>query len=83
LTRPSEVTPETFVHTYLAYLVRKGIRLSDLAKVVGKTPPKVLAAYGVFSPPGSALPVDSVEVIYPALQAFFGTPPGGSSAKDG
>ena len=80
LTRPSEVSAGTFVHTYLAYLVRKGIRLSDLAKVVGQIPPRVLATYGVFSPPGSSLPVDSVEVVYPALQSFFTTPRGGLSA---
>lgn len=76
LTRPSEVTSKTFLHTYLAYLVRKGVKLSDLDKVVGRIPPTVLAAYGVFSPPGAALSLDSVEQVYPALQIFFKTQTG-------
>jgi succinoglycan biosynthesis transport protein ExoP len=74
LPRPSEVSSSTFLHTYLAYLVRKGVRLSELEKVVGRISPTVLAAYGVFSPPGAAaLPLDSIDVVYPALQAFFKT----------
>jgi len=76
LTRPSEVTSRTFMHTYLAYLVRKGVKLSDLDKVVGRISPTVLAAYGVFSPPGAALSLDSVEQVYPALQIFFKTQTG-------
>ena len=73
LPRPSDVTPQVFLHTYLAYLVRKGVRLSDLGKVFGEIPPTVLAAYGVFSPPGVALPLDSVDLVYPAVRAFFST----------
>jgi integrase len=73
LTRPSEVSAKTFLHTYIAYLVRRGVKLSDLDKVVGTISPTVLAAYGVFSPPGSALPLDSIETVYPALQRFFKT----------
>ena len=71
LTRPSEVTARTFLHTYIAHLVRKGVKLSELDKVVGKISPKVLVAYGVFSPPGTALPLDSIDPVYPALYVFF------------
>ena len=76
LTRPSEVTPQVFLHTYIAYLVRKGARLSDLGKVIGGIPPTVLAAYGAFSPPGMALPLDSIDPVYPALRVFFSKPGG-------
>jgi uncharacterized protein involved in exopolysaccharide biosynthesis len=82
LTRPSEVNAKTFLHTYVAYLVRKGVKLSDLDKVVGKIPPTVLAAYGVFSPPGAALPLDSIERVYPVLQKFFKTQASKLSATD-
>ena len=82
LTRPSEVNAKTFLHTYLAYLVRKGVKLSDLDKVIGKIPLTVLAVYGVFSSPGSALPLDSIETVYPALQRFFKTQTSGLSATD-
>ena len=73
LPRPSEVTPQVFLHTYIAYLVRKGVRLSDLGKVFGEIPPTVLAAYGVLSPPGAALPLDSVDPVYPAVRVYFST----------
>jgi len=76
LTRPSEVNTNTFLHTYIAYLARKGVKLSDLGQVVGNVSPTVLAAYGVFSPPGSALPLNSIDPVYTALQTFFKTQTG-------
>jgi hypothetical protein len=82
LTRPSEVASKTFLHTYIAYLVRKGVKLSDLDKVVGRIPPTVLAAYGVFSPPGAALSLDAIERVYPALPKYFKTQTSGLSATD-
>jgi hypothetical protein len=63
-TRPSEVNAKIFLHTYIAYLVRKGVELSEFDRVVRKLSPTILVACGVFSPPGAALPLESV---YPAL----------------
>jgi integrase len=74
LTRPPDVTPEAIRHTYIAFLVRKGVRLNDLARLAGHISSTTLAAYGVYSPPGSAVPLDSVESIYPALQSFYQHP---------
>jgi succinoglycan biosynthesis transport protein ExoP len=54
-------------HTYIIFLVRQGIRLSDLSKITGDMPPAILAGYTAFSPPGSGMPLDSVERTYPAL----------------
>ncbi len=73
LTTPSEVTPEALRHTYLAYLVRQGVRLSDLANVAGYIPPTVLATYGIISPPGAATALDTDKNIYPALQSYIHT----------
>ncbi|MDX2457948.1 MAG: hypothetical protein QNL87_10610, partial [Gammaproteobacteria bacterium] len=64
---PAEITPKALRHTYIAYLVRHGVRLSDLERVTGYMPPTVLASYATFSPPGSGLSLDSVECDYPAL----------------
>lgn len=75
LTRPPDVTPEAVRHTYIAYLVRKGVRLNDLARLAGQISPATLAAYGVYSPPGSAVALDSVELIYPVLRSFYQNPP--------
>jgi succinoglycan biosynthesis transport protein ExoP len=73
VTRPSEINAKTFLHTYLAYLARKGVRLSDLGKVAGNITPQNLAAYGVYSPPGMALSLESIDPVYPALETFFRT----------
>jgi integrase len=82
LTRPPEVTPEGVRHTYLAYLVRQGVRLNDLPGLVGPVPPGVLAAYGVHSPPGSAVPLASVGSVYPALEGFYQQAPDTAVAPD-
>ena len=73
LTRPSEITSKTFLHTYIAHLVRKGVKLSELDRVVGVMAPTVRAAYGVYAPPGAARSLDAIEWVYPALQIFFNT----------
>ena len=67
LVNPSEITPQALRHTYIAYLVRQGVRLSDLERVAGDMPPSVLAAYAAFSPPGPGTPLDSMGRDYPAL----------------
>jgi len=74
LMRPQDVTPEAVRHTYIAYLVRKGVRLNDLARLAGQLAPVTLAAYGVYSPPGAAVSLDSVESLYPVLQGFYQHP---------
>lgn len=48
LIRPPEVTPEAVRHTCIASLVRKGVRLNDLARLAGHISPATLAAYGFF-----------------------------------
>jgi len=74
LTRPQDVTPEAVRHTYIAYLVRKGVRLNELARIVGQMSPVTLAAYGLYSPPGAAVSLDSVEPLYPVLQSYYQHP---------
>jgi uncharacterized protein involved in exopolysaccharide biosynthesis len=71
LTRPSEVTLEAVRHTYVGYLVRQGVRLIALPRLVGDIAPRTLAAYAAYSPPGAGAPLESVESVYPALQGFY------------
>jgi len=52
-------------HTYIAYLVRQGVRLSELEKVAGRMMPKVLAGYGRISPAGPGRPLEEISVFYP------------------
>lgn len=65
LHQPEQVTPEALFHTYLAYLVRQGLRLGELERVAGPIPPSVLAGYGAYSPNGPRLTLEEIDPIYP------------------
>ena len=67
--RPSELTPAALRHTYLAFLVRQGIRFADLARLVGRIPPEELAAYGELAPTGARVALDAIERVLPALRS--------------
>ncbi|WP_051331855.1 GumC family protein [Methylocaldum szegediense] len=69
LAQPETINAAALRHTYISYLVRQGIRLSELERVVGPLPSKALASYGRFSPPGPGLPAESVPLIHPALRS--------------
>ena len=61
-----DVTSDCLRHTYVAFLVRQGIRFADLTRIVGHLPAEVLGAYSALSPPGSRLPREAINVVYPA-----------------
>jgi succinoglycan biosynthesis transport protein ExoP len=69
LAEPETIDASALRHTYISYLVRQGIRLSELERIVGPLPARTLAGYGRFSPPGPGLPADSVPLTYPALSS--------------
>ncbi len=68
LTHPDEVSPEQLCHTYRAFLVRQGLRLTELGRMVGYVPATVLANYKPLSPPGSGRSLEEIEWLYPALR---------------
>ena len=70
LQQPAEVTPGAVRHTLISYLVREGIRFSELAQVVGAFPAEVTAAYGLMQPPGTRRSLAAAERIVPALGRF-------------
>lgn len=77
LADPAMVDAAALRHTYIIHLVRQGLRLADLERVVGKLPPRVLAGYARFSPAGPGLRAESVPLVHPVL-AHIGsdtTPP--------
>ena len=67
LPRPEEITAEALRHSYVLYLVRQGIRLSELERIVGPLPAKTLAWYGRFSPPGPGLRLEAIQLTHPTL----------------
>ena len=60
-----QIIAQDLRHTYISYLVRQGVRLSELEQIVGKMPSKVLLSYRQFSPAESDKPLKEISTIYP------------------
>jgi len=67
LPNPGEITSEAIRHSYIAYLVRQGLRLSDLEQITGSLEPSVISSYCAYSPPQQSRGIDDIELLHPAL----------------
>lgn len=67
LPMPETIDAVSIRHTYIAYLVKQGIRLSELESIVGRLQAKNLAVYGRLSPSGPGLSANRISQIHPAL----------------
>lgn len=63
-----EVDARCLRHTYIAWLVRQGIRFADLQRVVGPLSAPALGAYAAISPSGTPVPRESIDMTYPSLR---------------
>jgi succinoglycan biosynthesis transport protein ExoP len=70
LPNPDEITAEAIRHSYIAYLVRQGLRLSDLEQITGYLEPSVISSYSSYSPPQKGCGIDNIELLHPALVDF-------------
>jgi hypothetical protein len=61
-----ETTPHALRHTYVAFLVRQSIRFADVARIVGRLPAALLAAYSGLAPPGARAELEAVDIAFPA-----------------
>lgn len=68
LENPAEITPAAIRHTYIAYLVRQGIRFSDLARIVGPLSAEVTAMYGAMASGGERRSLEMDERVMPFLR---------------
>ena len=66
---PASVNAACLRHTYVAYLVRQGIRFADLTSLVGELPAELLGAYTTFAPPGPRVARERIETSYPGVRA--------------
>ena len=66
--RANEVTALAVHHTYVAHLVRQGVRFSELVRLVGDLRPDSLAAYGQMTPPGPRKALDQVDDVMPVIR---------------
>ena len=65
--QPSEVTPEALRHTAAAFLARQGMRLTDMAKVMGELDAEQAALYSTMAPSGKRLGLDEIQRLMPAV----------------
>jgi succinoglycan biosynthesis transport protein ExoP len=63
-----QVTSACLRHTYIAFLMRQGIRFADLTRLVGPLAAEAISAYGALSPAGARRDFAQIQVLYPALQ---------------
>jgi uncharacterized protein involved in exopolysaccharide biosynthesis len=65
LEAPENVNTEMIRFTYMLFLVRQGIKLSDLSKVFGAIPPARLVELGRFSPKQAGISIEGIDLEYP------------------
>lgn len=69
LDNPATITPEMLRHTCIAYLVRQGLRFSELDHIVGALPGNALREYASLSPSGVRRTLAQIQPLMPALEA--------------
>lgn len=62
------VSPEALRHTYLMFLVRQGVKLSELTEFSGYISPSALAIYRTQSPRGQGKSFDEIDPVHPLLK---------------
>ncbi|HNP27342.1 MAG TPA: tyrosine-type recombinase/integrase, partial [Nitrosomonas sp.] len=67
LSGADEINAASLRQTYIIYLVKQGIRLSELEKITGYIPPKELSSYSIYSPPGPKRAYEVIDKVYPEL----------------
>ncbi len=67
--RSGEADAASLRHTYVAFLVRQGVSLSELPEIVGQLSEDELADYRFLSPPGDSVALKEIDCEYPALGA--------------
>lgn len=65
LTSSEGISAGALRQTYLLYLVRQRLRLSDLEQIVGYITPAELSTLSQFAPPGPKLAVQTINLFYP------------------
>jgi len=67
LSNSMEISAEAIRHSYIIYLVRQGLRLSDLEHIVGYLEPLAISYYSSYSPSQKNQGINDVELLHPAL----------------
>jgi hypothetical protein len=63
-----QVTAACLWHTYLAFLVRQGIRFAGLTRLVGPLSADLIGAYRALAPTGARIGMAEIELLHPTLR---------------
>ena len=66
----AQITSDCLRHSYLAFLVRQGIRFGDLVQLVGPMSAEMLGMYSALSSPGSRVAREGIMFEHPAIRHF-------------
>lgn len=75
LDQAQSVTPASLRHTFVAFVVRQGLRFSELHKLVGRLGADQLHALSALAPDSPRIPVDAVQRVLPSLGKQHAPPP--------
>ncbi|MGZ4999973.1 MAG: GumC family protein [Methylomonas sp.] len=64
LSGAEQVDTECLSYTYTLFLIRQGIKLTDLTKIIGPVNPSRLLQLGKYSPEGAGLPLEQIDRDY-------------------
>lgn len=67
---PEEVDEAAIRHSYIVYLVRQGLRLAELPRLVGYLPPSAQLSYRDYSPPYPGRSLAEINKIHPVMMAL-------------
>ncbi len=70
LSEAETISVDALSHSYILFLVRQGVRLSDLEQIIGSIDPTVLSQYSQYSPEKRGLPMSDINLLYPALAKY-------------
>ena len=65
LTAADGISAEALRQTYLLFLIRQSVRLSDLEQIVGYIAPAELSTLSQFAPPGPKFALQAINLFYP------------------
>jgi len=68
LSRPQDITAMALRNSYLGFLLRQGIRATDIGRIAGHVPAEEMAAYMQRAAPGARLPLEQVDRVHPVLR---------------
>ncbi len=61
---PEQINAENIRFSYCLFLIRQGIKLSDLPKIIGPVKPERLLQFGKFSPESAGLALEQIDIDY-------------------